>query len=268
MLVDEFATLARRPAVARLRQNWLDHAGHKRRRDPYRNGRRRTARKGRWALFEVRELSVRSGGAVLRGADLAVATGEVVGLLGDGGGSLLLRTAAGLLAPAYGVVRVDGEDVTGRPAADVATLGVTLLPAGRRATGALTVLENLRLGAGSAFRRAAARDERAARVIGWFPGLRAGDRAAGLGAGDQALLALAVALARRPRVLLLDGLAADLGAAGYAAALAAVRAAAAEGELTVVVADADGPDRAALDRVFLVRGGRLRAWPPADDAAY
>jgi ABC-type branched-subunit amino acid transport system ATPase component len=252
--------------------------------------------------FEARELSVRSADAALRGVSLYVTTGELVGLLGDRGGSALVRTLAGVLHPASGVVRVDGEDVTGMPVYAVAQRGILLLPERRGVATAMTVRENVRAGAGVApgggARAAVARGERTELVLGWFPPLAAlADRPAGtLDATGAGLLALAVAVARGPRLLLVDGLLPSVGAAGYADALAGLRAATGEGMSAIVAdvvrvadaagidaagidpagtdaagidpagTDAAGIDPAAFDRAFLVGDATLRPWYAATRA--
>lgn len=213
-------------------------------------------------MFEVRELSVRYGDEALRGVDLAAGTGEVVGVVGAGG-RLLLRTVAGLLMPATGAVRLDDDELTGLPHADVAALGVVLVRAGDRPPGVLTVAENLARGAAGRH-GAPARQARVAEVLGWFPALDAGRRTDALDDATAALLAVAVGVARGPRLLLVDGLAAACGRsvagrAAYRAALAGLRAVAAEGT-RVLVADEAG-DPAAYDRAYVLDAGRVRDWP-------
>ncbi|MDQ1712255.1 MAG: branched-chain amino acid transport system ATP-binding protein [Frankiaceae bacterium] len=230
------------------------------------------------SVFEVRDLSVRTRGAALRGVDLYVTAGEVVGLLGDGGGSALLRTAAGLIAPASGVVRIEGEDVTGRGWPVVRRLGVVLLPTERAPYGDLTVRENVTAGAAAApgcgRGGAAARVARCEAVLGWFPSLAAvsGVHGAALGPELAATLVVAVGLARARRLLLVDGLAPYVGRAAYAEIVAALRAAASADGTSTVLADvvpeaAPVVDPADFDRAFLVRDGELRPWYAAVRAA-
>jgi branched-chain amino acid transport system ATP-binding protein len=222
------------------------------------------------SVFEVRDLSVRTSAGAVRGVDLYVTAGEVVGLLGDGGGSALLRAAAGLIAPAAGVVRVDGEDVTGLGWYVVRRHGVVLLPAERAPYGDLTVRENVTAGASAApgcgARGAVARAARAETVLGWFPSLAASDgtRASALDAEAVATLVVAMGVARKPRLLLVDGLAPYAGRAAYAEIVAGLRAASGEGTSTVLadVLTGAGPvvEPAEFDRAFLVRDGALRPW--------
>ncbi|HEU0131042.1 MAG TPA: ATP-binding cassette domain-containing protein [Mycobacteriales bacterium] len=234
-------------------------------------------------VVEVRELSVRAGGAAVRAVDLYLAGGEVVGLLGDAGGSALVRAIGGAVTPTAGVVRVDGEDVAGRPAHVVRAHGVVLVAGARAAFPALTVRENVAAGAGTAPGCGAgarvARAARTQRVLGWFPRLAAvADVPAGdLGPDEAAALPLAVAVARRPRLVLVDGLGPFAERAAYLAALAGLRAAGVDG-ITALVADPEREGQEAApeeyDRAFLVRGEVLRPWFAAarlaaeeDDAA-
>ena len=211
----------------------------------------------------VRELSVRAGDAALRRAELVVGAGEVVAVVGDGGASALVRTVGGLLAPVAGSVRVAGEDLTGLPAAEVAARGVALVPAEWVPFADLSVAQNVLVGAWGD----AAAAERALAALPLDPARLAGGR----DAGDTRVLAVAVALARQPRLLVVDGLAAVAGAPRCRAVLAAVRVA---GVPTVVAETAALSGRGAelpggleaADRVLVARGGTLRPWrPPADD---
>jgi len=93
-------------------------------------------------VFEVRELLVRHHGVAVRRAELAVATGEVVGLLGVGA-SALVRAVAGELVPAAGSARLDGDELTSLPAAAVAAHRVALVTAADLVASEQTVPETL-----------------------------------------------------------------------------------------------------------------------------
>ncbi|TYB41060.1 ABC transporter ATP-binding protein [Actinomadura chibensis] len=146
------------------------------------------------------------GATVLHGIDLTVTAGRVTCLLGANGAgkSTAARVAAGLLAPARGTVRLDGEDITRLPAHRRVPLGVVMVPEGRHLFTELPVRDNLTLGG---YRRTAA--ERRAdldRVLDLFPQLAALLRrpAGDLSGGEQQMLALGRALMARPRLLVLD----------------------------------------------------------------
>ncbi|HVF20925.1 MAG TPA: ATP-binding cassette domain-containing protein [Mycobacteriales bacterium] len=211
------------------------------------------------STIEVRELSVRGAAGTLRRVELYVAAGEVVAVVGDASARALLRTVGGVVAPASGAVRSAGEELTGRSAAEVAARGVVLVPSGWTPFADLTVGENVLVGA---------RGDRAAaaEVLGRLPALRSDAAVASLDAAEARTLAVAVGLARRPRVLLVDGLAGVMGAAAARVVLAAVRAAGVTALVAEVVA---GPaargtvEPAAYDRVLVARGGVVRPWRPA-----
>jgi ABC-type branched-subunit amino acid transport system ATPase component len=207
--------------------------------------------------IEVRELSVRTRPGALRRMDLAVGSGETVLVLGDASGSTLLRAVAGLVAPALGSVRVDGEDLTGRGVADVAAYGVRIVAGGWRPFGGLTVRENVLVGA----RGHAGVAEEVLALLPLSPDAPAG----ALDDAAERQLAVAVALARRPRVVLVEGLRGGSPAALHAAGERGVASVVAErasfaGRNAVVP---DGVDPEAYDRVLAVRNGVLRAWQPA-----
>lgn len=159
----------------------------------------------------VADLTVGYGAAqVLHGVGLAIQAGEIVTLVGANGAgkSTLLKAVAGLLAPRAGRVRLDGEEIGGRPAYEVARRGLVLVPEGRGIFGDQTVRENLLLGALARRegRDAASIAEDLERHLALFPALRErlDGPAGGLSGGQQQMLALARGLMARPRVLLLD----------------------------------------------------------------
>ncbi|WP_131746700.1 ABC transporter ATP-binding protein [Frankia sp. Cppng1_Ct_nod] len=150
---------------------------------------------------EVRYASV----TALRGVSLRVGAGEVVTLLGANGAgkTTTLRTISGLLRPVSGEIRMDGESLAGLPAHEIVARGISHVPEGRRVFPAMSVRENLLMGA--------YRDRRNARtgmdtVFAMFPRLaeRHGQAAGTLSGGEQQMLAIGRALLARPRVLLLD----------------------------------------------------------------
>ncbi|MGH9135345.1 MAG: ABC transporter ATP-binding protein [Ilumatobacteraceae bacterium] len=141
--------------------------------------------------------------AVVRALDLHVGSGEVVALLGPNGAgkTTTLRAISGLVRPMSGTIRVDGADIARRSPAARARLGIAHVPEGRGVFFGLTVAEHFRLGY---------RAERLDADVAYahFPALAPlADRRVGLlSGGEQQMLALGRALARRPRVLLLDEL--------------------------------------------------------------
>lgn len=147
---------------------------------------------------------------VLHDVSLRVEAGEIVALLGANGAgkTSTLLTVSGHLRPRAGriVLEIDGEshDLARLAPAEIVAAGVAHCPEGRQIFGAMTVLENLRLGA--YLRRD--RDVRGDldRMMQLFPILaeRRSGAAGKLSGGEQMMLAIARALMSRPRLLLLD----------------------------------------------------------------
>ena len=158
-------------------------------------------------LLDVTGLRAGYGaGEVLHGIDLSIDAGEVAVVLGANGAgkTTIMRCVAGLLAPSAGTISLDGDAVPlGSPDTMVAR-GVSLVPQGRGTFTALTVLENLRVGATS--RRDDDVESDLQRWMDTFPVLadRRGQLAGTLSGGEQQMLAVARALMSRPRLLLCD----------------------------------------------------------------
>ena len=144
---------------------------------------------------------------VLKGISLHVREGEVVTLIGGNGAgkSTTLRTISGLLRARKGAIEFAGHDLTRMAAEQIVTLGLALVPEGRRVFKTLSVTANLELGA---YHRSdqgqVRRDLEDLRQR--FPILQArAHQAAGtLSGGEQQILAIGRALMARPRLLMLD----------------------------------------------------------------
>src|SRR5260221_11872668 len=101
-------------------------------------------------LLQVEHLRTAYAAVVVnRDVSLSVDQGEIVTILGPNGAgkSTVLRAICGLLRPKRGTVHFEGQDVTGVPADRMASLGVGMVPEGRKKFPDLTVEENLRPGA-------------------------------------------------------------------------------------------------------------------------
>jgi branched-chain amino acid transport system ATP-binding protein len=160
------------------------------------------------ALLEVQDLEVAYGESVaVRGVGFEVRDGDLVTIIGANGAgkSTTLRAVMGLLRPRGGRILFDGEDITALPAHLRARRGISLVPEGRRILPDLSVEENLRLGT-YPLKDAKAAAAEIERAYALFPRLRERARQPGktLSGGEQQMLAIARALASRPRLLLLD----------------------------------------------------------------
>lgn len=155
------------------------------------------------AALEVRGLDVYYGHShALQGVDLALETGvfSVVGRNGMGK-TTLCKAIMGLVGVSGGSIRVRGEDVTRRPPAQIARLGVGYVPQGRRLWRSLSVDEHLRLAGG--MRSGAWTVER---IYDTFPRLaERRDHGGGqLSGGEQQMLAISRALLTNPHLLIMD----------------------------------------------------------------
>ncbi len=159
-------------------------------------------------LLELAKLEVAYGGIqAVKGIDLTVGEGELVCLIGANGAgkTTTLKGICGLLAIKSGTIRYAGENVTGRPAFELVRRGLAMVPEGRGVFGALTIEENLTMGAYVRTDNAGIRTD-VERVFELFPRLRERRRqtAGTLSGGEQQMLAMGRALMSKPRLLLLD----------------------------------------------------------------
>jgi branched-chain amino acid transport system ATP-binding protein len=140
---------------------------------------------------------------ILFDVSLHVARHEVVALLGRNGAgkSTTLKSLIGMVRPRTGSVWLDGVDVAGRKSHVIAQAGMQLVPEERRIFGSLDVEENLVLAGLTASKRWPL-----GRIYEMFPRLkeRRGHRGTELSGGEQQMLAIARALVRDPKILLLD----------------------------------------------------------------
>ncbi len=159
-------------------------------------------------LLALEGLKVAYGGIqAVKGIDLVVGKGELVCLIGANGAgkTTTLKGVTGLQPVSGGTVRYEGEDVTGAPAFRLVRRGLAMVPEGRGVFGALTIEENLAMGAYTRSDRDGIRAD-VERVFGLFPRLKERRRqtAGTLSGGEQQMLAMGRALMSRPRLLLLD----------------------------------------------------------------
>jgi branched-chain amino acid transport system ATP-binding protein len=159
-------------------------------------------------MLEVRGLDVAYGDyQVLWDVSLDVAAGEIVAVLGPNGSgkSTVLKAIIGLSRARHGTISFDGRDLTKLPVHAMVGAGISMVMERRRLFPAMTVRENVMLGA----YHPSARAEAAARldwVESLFPILRErrGQPAGRLSGGEQQMVAIARSLMSKPRLLLMD----------------------------------------------------------------
>ena len=155
-------------------------------------------------LLEVNALNSYYGDShILFDVSLRVERNEVVGLLGRNGAgkSTTLKSLMGVVTPRAGSVKLDGVDLAGRKSHTIAQAGMQLVHEERRIFGSLNVEENLVLAGLTASQRWPLD-----RIWGMFPRLKArrANRGTDLSGGEQQMLAIARALIRDPKIILLD----------------------------------------------------------------
>ena len=159
-------------------------------------------------LLELKKLQVAYGGIqAVKGIDLYVGQGELVCLIGANGAgkTTTLKGICGVQPVKSGSILYAGESITGKPAFELVRKGLAMVPEGRGVFGALTIEENLAMGA---YVRTDADGVRAdvERVFELFPRLRERRRqtAGTMSGGEQQMLAMGRALMSKPKLLLLD----------------------------------------------------------------
>jgi branched-chain amino acid transport system ATP-binding protein len=156
------------------------------------------------SLLEVKGLNTYYGDShILFDIVLRVERNEVVALLGRNGAgkSTTLKSLMGVVRPRGGSIIFDGVEIAGRKSHAIARAGMQLVHEDRRIFGSLNVEENLLLAGLTAERRWPL-----ARIYEMFPKLkeRRGSRGTDLSGGEQQMLAIARALVRDPKIVLLD----------------------------------------------------------------
>jgi branched-chain amino acid transport system ATP-binding protein len=217
------------------------------------------------------------GFTAVDGVDLAVAEGSVHALVGPNGAgkTTLFNMLTGFLRPSAGTIDLDGRDITGLPPERIAGLGVarsfqitTLFPA-LSARDHVELALQARTKLGWQFWRS---DKQTRRFEAEATGLlaetnladAAGTPAGALAYGRKRALELAVALAVRPRLLLLDEPTAGMGAEDIEGTVALVRRVA-EGRTVVLVEHNMSVVKSLADRVTVLQQGQIIAEGPYDE---
>ena len=221
------------------------------------------------SLLEVDELEAGYGDvAVLRGLTFAVEEGQVAAILGPNGAgkTTTLRALSGEVKPS-GRVTFDGRSIGGLKPERIARLGIAHVPEGRGTFTALTVEENLRVGA---FRRGDRAGVRAdmERCFEYFPRLeeRREQHAGDLSGGEQQMLAIARGLKLKPRLILLDEPSLGLAPVLTKELFRILQTIAREESTTVLLVEQNANLALKLaDYAYVLEGGRVTLSGSADD---
>jgi len=162
-------------------------------------------------MLELRQVAAGYGGSpAVEGVDLTLNAGQIVALVGANGAgkSTLVKAISGVLRLSYGEIRLDGKRIDRLASSERVLAGIAHIPEGRQVFAALSIADNLRLGAYTRLRRLSAAElrQRIERVCAPMPLLleRLEEPAGNLSGGQQQMLAIARGLMSEPRVVLLD----------------------------------------------------------------
>jgi len=218
-------------------------------------------------MLDVQGISVNYGAiAAVKDLSLTVGEGELVALVGANGAgkTSLLRCISGLLPTATGSMIFSGQDITRMPAERIVRRGLCHVPEGRHVFPLMSILENLHIANwGSKTSLKTELD----RVYDLFPILRdrSNQLAYTLSGGEQQMLAIARALIRRPRLLMLDEPSMGLAPLVMRQVFALIRRIHDEGTSVLLVEQNARMALDIADRAYLLESGRVTASGPADE---
>ena len=157
-------------------------------------------------ILEIKDLKVRFGGIkAVDGVSLNIEEGKIVTLIGANGAgkSTILRSISGVIKPESGDILYKGQSILGKTPDEIVSLGITMVPEGRKVFPNLTVLENLKIGG---YLRKDKLDSDIEYVYSLFPRLkeRNWQLAGTLSGGEQQMLAVGRALMAKPQLITMD----------------------------------------------------------------
>ena len=215
------------------------------------------------SLLEVNGLNSYYGDShILFDVAMRVDKNEVVGLLGRNGAgkSTTLKSLMGVVKPRAGSVKLDGAELAGKPSHAIAQAGMQLVHEDRRIFGSLNVEENIILAGLTAKSKWPLE-----RIYGMFPRLkeRRGSRGTDLSGGEQQMLAIARALVRDPKIVLLDEPFEGLAPVIVQDLIRACRELAAGGQTIVLVEQNLAAALALSHRIYIINNGHIVHEAPA-----
>jgi branched-chain amino acid transport system ATP-binding protein len=209
------------------------------------------------SLLEVEKINSYYGDShILFDVSLRVERNEVVALLGRNGAgkSTTLKTLMGVIRPRSGAIRLDGAPIQHCSPHTIAGLGIQLVPEDRRVFGSLNVEENLVLAGLTAKGRWPIE-----RIWTMFPRLQERRRSRGtdLSGGEQQMLAIARALIRDPKIILLDEPFEGLAPVIVRDLLLVCRTLADAGQTIIVVEQNISAAMSLADRAYIINNGHI-----------
>jgi branched-chain amino acid transport system ATP-binding protein len=220
-------------------------------------------------MLELRGITAGYGHfTALWDVSLSVEAGEAVAVVGPNGAgkTTLLRVISGVIPSRGGEMVFEGASLGGRPAHEVVARGIAHVPEGRRLFPALTVADNLKMGAFLPAARAAFGENRE-RVFALFPVLaeRQRQRAGSLSGGEQQMLAVGRALMSRPKLILFDEPSMGLAPVMVLRLFDLIRRVREEGYTILVVEQNVRQVLKLVDRAYLLEVGRISMQGRADE---
>jgi branched-chain amino acid transport system ATP-binding protein len=213
-------------------------------------------------MLSVRSLRVDYGHVqALRGVSLEAREGEITAIIGSNGAgkTSTLMAISGLAPVTEGEVLFRGAPITGRPAHEITTLGITQILEGRQLFADQSVEDNLLLGAYTRLRDRARVRQMMEREMDRFPILRRrrGQLAGTLSGGEQQMLAIARGLMSEPTVLLMDEPSMGLAPLMVQEIARTIRSLREEGATIVLVEQMASVALQLADRAYVLETGRV-----------
>lgn len=213
------------------------------------------------SVLEARELDVYYGEfQALYDIGLHVEKGQIVSVMGanSAGKTTLLKTISGLLKPRSGSITFNDKKIDGLGPHDIVTLGMALVPEGRKIFSALTVRENLLIGSYTP-RARKERDKTLESVFQLFPPLkgRVNQKGTDLSGGEQQMLSIGRALMSQPCFIIFDEISLGLSPLVVKDLYRTVRRINREGMSVVLVEQDVKRSLKAADFAYILQEGRI-----------